>query len=142
VIRFIDLRYQGTGSRFAFRSTVTDNLIEYNACSAWETWADLRGDIEVHGIDVELDRLRGLCPAWVFEQPTEEELEFRAHEPSEAANELLLTCADMARTIGRSAGAYEDFIARNELAGDHRLKEAFRELHESLASAIEARGRG
>ena len=62
MIRFIDIRNQGTGSRFAFWSTVTDQFLEIAGEMAWESLDDLA---EIVTPDVDFDRLKALCPGWV-----------------------------------------------------------------------------
>lgn len=61
MIRFIDLRGQGTGERFAFWDTVVDNFFSFNGESAWTNWRELQRDAPER---LHL-RLRNICPAWV-----------------------------------------------------------------------------
>ncbi len=62
MIRFIDIRNQGTGARFAFWSTVTDQFIEISGYQAWNSWAELE---DMTDITHDLPRLKALCPEWV-----------------------------------------------------------------------------
>jgi len=64
MIRFIDLRDQDTGYRFAFWDTVTDSFLCRAHEYAWETWADFEGVAE----PADRTRLKGLCPDWVFDE--------------------------------------------------------------------------
>ncbi len=40
MIRFVDIRGQGTGYRFSFWDTVTDQYICINGEQAWDDWED------------------------------------------------------------------------------------------------------
>lgn len=76
VIRFIDLRKQGTASRFAFFNTVSDKFVTVDGYQVWDTWSEFRECAEVQGIvagAINVDRFRSLCPEWAFVPPTEEE---------------------------------------------------------------------
>lgn len=80
MLRFIDLRFQGTQHRFAFWDTVTDRLRGYGQSVAWTTFSELED--EFGGLPYKADprvveRLLNLCPSWVFEPATEDELDFR-----------------------------------------------------------------
>lgn len=62
--RFVDLRGADTGYRFAFYCTVVDKFETVSDGSqAWDTFDEFaewyQGD--------ELERFRGLTPAWAFE---------------------------------------------------------------------------
>ena len=71
--RFIDIRNQGTGSRFAFWDTITDSFENNCGSQAWDNWVDFEEDFRLqmdallsnYDIDKELERYRGLCPDWV-----------------------------------------------------------------------------
>lgn len=73
MIRFIDIRNQGTGNRFAFYSTGTDNFFNFNGDAAWSSLVELRASImdgePLSGISAlhkaTLSRLESLCPDWV-----------------------------------------------------------------------------
>lgn len=84
MIRFIDLRYQGTQHRFAFWDTVMDEFITIAKCQAWEDWEELEMDIRIaHGSGTHgeyTNRLAALCPQWVHQPATDEELEFKEEE--------------------------------------------------------------
>lgn len=83
MIRFIDLRYQGTCYRFAFWDTVTDSFDTYDGEQAWKTWDDFEAhfrqvQIPVPGFLGELSgalltRYRDLCPPWAFEVPVDKD---------------------------------------------------------------------
>lgn len=69
MIRFIDLRAQSTGHRFAFWDTVTDRFVEFSGSQAWETLDEFRGDYATSRGDEksrypELSRFEQLCPPW------------------------------------------------------------------------------
>lgn len=64
--RFIDLRGQGTCSRFAWFDTVSDTFEQHSGCQDWDTFAEFEADYT----GAEIGRFRSLAPAWVFEIPT------------------------------------------------------------------------
>lgn len=61
--RFIDLREQGTGYRFAWFDTGTDRFEDHDGQMVWDTFAEFA---EVCAGD--LARYRRLTPAWAFEE--------------------------------------------------------------------------
>ena len=67
--RFVDLRGQDIGSKFAWYDTVTDKFESFSGDQVFDTWDDF---VFVYDGD-ELERYRGLCPLWVFKKPTEGE---------------------------------------------------------------------
>jgi len=79
MIRFIDIRNQGTGARFAFFNTVNERFISISFNCAWTTWGeDLLSDImsehdddpEANGNDELNTRIKyykSLCPDWVWD---------------------------------------------------------------------------
>jgi len=76
MIRFVDLRYQGIGYRFAFWDTVTDTFISIDDSQAWDTFEEFESEYMTYhnAIDRQiLDRYKSLCPKWTFHQPTNEE---------------------------------------------------------------------
>lgn len=86
MIRFIDLRFQGTQNRFAFWTTVEDRFIRLAGDEAWTTWNEFEEAVRFpplqEGADADpedsfLERFRRLCPPWVFDDPKDEELDFR-----------------------------------------------------------------
>jgi hypothetical protein len=90
MIRFIDLRYQGTQNRFAFWDTVCSCFMRLGDAEAWEDWRDFEEGSRlkplVDGPDTEdayFARFKALCPSWVFERPTEDELDFRTTDDDE-----------------------------------------------------------
>ncbi|WP_286241164.1 hypothetical protein [Neptuniibacter halophilus] len=62
MIRFIDIRNQGTGARFTFWSTSSDRFISIDGEFAWNSWGEFA---EVAQGQVDLDRYRRICPSWV-----------------------------------------------------------------------------
>jgi hypothetical protein len=78
MIRFVDLRGQDLGERFAFWNTTSDAFLCVDGESAWTTWDEFA---ELHAGPIDygraahpgtaraypLERYRSLCPAWVFE---------------------------------------------------------------------------
>ena len=80
MIRFIDLRGQGTCNRFAFWNTRVDQFVDLgNRDQAWTTRKDF---LECSGLleDDFRDRLLGLMPDWVDTEPTDAELLFPEDE--------------------------------------------------------------
>ena len=69
--RFIDLREQGTGYRFAWFDTTTDTFETFDGEQVWDTWREF---IEVCNKN-KLMRYRNLVPGWVFREATREEIE-------------------------------------------------------------------
>lgn len=72
MIRFIDLRNQGTGYRFAFFDTVSDRFLDFGGEHAWDSVKDFT---EVytknsHGYDV--DRLVRQLPEWALSEPKDD----------------------------------------------------------------------
>lgn len=81
MIRFIDLRGQETGARFAFFDTVTDSFIGPPSWQTWDTEAELRIDLQG---DPRLERMAGLLPDWARvpeAEPTIDEALERADIP-------------------------------------------------------------
>ena len=64
MIRFVDIRNQGVGSRFAFWNTVTDRFVEIEGEQAWNNWDDFLEVAEGYPI---VERFKGLCRDWVFD---------------------------------------------------------------------------
>ena len=63
MFRFIDLRGQGTGYRFAFFDTRTDSFLEFGYDMSWDSLEDLKEScMENHDL---FSRLSRLCPEWV-----------------------------------------------------------------------------
>lgn len=71
MMRFIDLRGQDVGARFAFFDTVTESFVGDKGYQTWSTEEELRLDL---GDTPLTERLIALLPAWVAVPPTEEEL--------------------------------------------------------------------
>ena len=69
MIRFIDLGKQiGLDEEwpreFCFWSTVSDRFLEFQGSQVWSSWRDFESDYDED--DQMLERLKGLCPEWVF----------------------------------------------------------------------------
>lgn len=64
MIRFVDIRGQGTGNRFAFWCTVMDKFIEIDGEHAWNNWNDF---MEVAEGDLRVESFKGLAKEWVFD---------------------------------------------------------------------------
>ena len=65
MIRFVDIRNQGTGYRFTFWNTVINQFVKIGTVFAWENWNDFLS--YVGSLDSEeMDRYKSLCPEWVF----------------------------------------------------------------------------
>ena len=65
--RFVDLRGQETGYRFAFWDTVYDRFDTFEAVQAWDTFAEFEQDCTA-----DIERYRRLTPEWAFVPPAEE----------------------------------------------------------------------
>ena len=65
--RFVDLRRQDTGYRFAWFDTVTNRFERHGGEMAWNTFAEF----EKAYVGTERPRYRGLCPKWAFVEETE-----------------------------------------------------------------------
>ena len=67
MIRFIDIRNQGTGFRFSFWDTIVDEFIEIDTEYAWDDWEDFLEVAKLVSIKKDvIERYRTLCPEWVF----------------------------------------------------------------------------
>jgi len=64
MIRFIDIRGQGTGNRFAFWDTVKNQFLWFCGEQAWNNWDEF---LEVAGDDGEIERFKGISPRWIFD---------------------------------------------------------------------------
>jgi hypothetical protein len=65
MIRFVDIRNQGVGYRFAFWDTTVDRFVEVNGNQAWDNLEDLSRDAEATAAKHHLlGRLKSLCPKW------------------------------------------------------------------------------
>ena len=60
--RFIDLRGQDTGARFAWWDTEYDAFERHSGSFAWDTWQEFEADFN----GAALIRYKSLCPDWVF----------------------------------------------------------------------------
>lgn len=77
MIRFVDIRGQGTGYRFAFWDTTRDSFCEFGGDQAWESAADFAEAFNLDGgkfadmVRVSgIDRFTDLMPDWA-KQPWE-----------------------------------------------------------------------
>jgi hypothetical protein len=70
MIRFVDIRGQGTGHRFAFWNTVTDAFICIDTEYAWDSWDEFATVAEGN---VDVRRFGTLCPKWVHEAEKDHE---------------------------------------------------------------------
>jgi len=76
MIRFIDIRAQGTGYRFAFWDTVKDKFFEFSGCQAWENFDDFFDDsFKIIGVEG-IARYKNLCPDWAWENKEDNILRF------------------------------------------------------------------
>ncbi len=66
MIRFIDIRDQGTGYRFCFWDTVHDCHVKVYSEECWNSWKDFEQCLLIVYPKITLNRFRGLCPDWVF----------------------------------------------------------------------------
>lgn len=80
MIRFIDLRDQGTGYRFAFWDTVTDQFLQFSGEQAWDDADDFCRNFNHKGaaygdpeVTHHVERFLGLMPGWAFGQPKDHE---------------------------------------------------------------------
>lgn len=81
MIRFVDIRSQGTGYRFAFWDTTRDQFCTFANDQAWETRKDFIESFDLSGgnfadaVSVSgFDRFNNLMPDWTDIDPTEDEL--------------------------------------------------------------------
>lgn len=72
MIRFIDIRNQGTGYRFAFFDTTVNQFVEVDGSEVFDSYDDLEFhkwpepmDKKAKDLNVLVDRLIGLCPEWI-----------------------------------------------------------------------------
>ena len=71
MIRFVDIRAQGTGYRFAFWDTTRDNFCEFSGEQAWKSATDFAESFNLAGgkfadmVSVSgIGRFTGLMPDW------------------------------------------------------------------------------
>ena len=65
MIRFVDIRNQGTGYRFAFWDTSSDRFVTLAGFQGWASWSDFAEDhVDDRGA-AGLDQFKALCPDWV-----------------------------------------------------------------------------
>lgn len=69
MIRFIDLRGQDTGCRFAYWDTVLDKFLNFYGSEAWDLWSEFESDYDDeydkwHAKP--LERFRAVTPDWAF----------------------------------------------------------------------------
>jgi hypothetical protein len=63
--RFVDLRDQDIGWRFAWWDTCVDRFETHSGFQAWDTWDDFVESFE--GSPDQLERYKGLTSPWAFE---------------------------------------------------------------------------
>lgn len=80
MVRFIDLRYQGTGARFAFFDTVINSFVGEVGAQAWNDWAEAEGDLRKFCGRNYLMRVKTLCPPWALEPMVDENEAFGFEE--------------------------------------------------------------
>jgi hypothetical protein len=73
--RFIDLRGQHTGYRFAWWDTVSDEFDEFCGNEAWDTWEEFSDDVSTEHMDCLLERYKAITPAWAFEPDPDDDSE-------------------------------------------------------------------
>jgi hypothetical protein len=76
--RFIDLRGQYTGHRFAWWCTVRDEFEMYGGDMAWLTWRDFIDSVEMSGlyhVDEVARRYRPLAPDWAHEPDPDDDFD-------------------------------------------------------------------
>ena len=83
MIRFIDIRNQGTGERFAFWSTITDTFHDFEQNYAWSNWEEFLADAAPVCSKEKINRFKRLCPEWAFNKD-EDNLEDFYREPDQA----------------------------------------------------------
>lgn len=72
MIRFVDIRNQDIGDRFAFYDTVTETFVDFSGVQTWNTWGELKDWIYIDETPLAspeyVQRLKSVCPDWVFEE--------------------------------------------------------------------------
>ncbi len=69
MLRFVDLRPAGIANgRFCFYDTVINRFINAKGTQVWNDWEEFKEDFQDFALAYDLERLRGLCPPWVFEK--------------------------------------------------------------------------
>ena len=79
MIRFVDLRGQGTGFRFAFWNTVNDRFLTVSDEQAWDTREELLSALDYEDENRRerlTQRLLPLLPSWADQPATETECFF------------------------------------------------------------------
>jgi hypothetical protein len=79
MLRFVDLRGQGLGGRFAYFDTVTSSFHDFDGEQTFSTWAEFEEWYMLDTTEAErlneftsLDRFRGVTPRWAFEPVPED----------------------------------------------------------------------
>jgi hypothetical protein len=72
MIRFVDIRGQGTSNRFAFWDTCVDRFINLDGDQAWNTWEQFEDSFNCHyageaAESNQKDRYKSICHGWVFD---------------------------------------------------------------------------
>lgn len=80
MIRFIDIRNQGTGYRFAFWDTIMDRFCTINDNQVFHTVDDLKEVFSLGNdyLDVySFERFERLCAEWAFEEGEEDQFYYQ-----------------------------------------------------------------
>ena len=117
--RFVDLRGQGTGMRFAWWDTVKDEFECFNHNYAWGFWGAFAYDYDASS---ELLRYRELCPKWAFIE-AEEDYDDECLPPcflikidvSEAKQNLIKTVKVLDDTLKKALIAVEESILKPQI---------------------------
>lgn len=66
MIRFVDIRNQGTGYRFSFWDTVRDEFLEFGGSQAWDTLDDFIESFNTASTHLygDIERFLSLIPVW------------------------------------------------------------------------------
>ncbi|HEY8877778.1 MAG TPA: hypothetical protein VIN03_09465 [Roseateles sp.] len=98
MIRFVDIRGQDIGHRFAFWDTIRQEFCTFSGCQAWDDADDFARDYRSHGQEFfgGLERFTGLMPAWASQPATDAEL-MSPDEPAESQPQDADTVRDAER---------------------------------------------
>ena len=76
MLRFIDIRNQGTGNRFAFYDTIRDRFVEISSEMAWKSLKDFKYCCEVAAEKELFERCKVLCSEWVNDEKEDDQENF------------------------------------------------------------------
>ena len=71
MIRFIDIRGQGTGDRFAFYNTINYDFFSCDRIQSWSNWDEFADDYDLAEL-YDIERFKSLCPEWAFNDDEDE----------------------------------------------------------------------